>query len=85
MAVKNNSAGAYDEPGIRSVEEELADLKDYEQRGVPIYVNKIRVTPEEWVAIVTAHEDGVTYMKDLVGIDTGTVTEIHSDKVAFRT
>ncbi len=83
MALRKNITGGYDDTGIRSVEE-LAVLKDYERHGVPIFVDNKRVTPEEWIDIVTAHEENVTYMKDLVGAESGTVTEIRFDKVPCK-
>ncbi len=84
MAVKKNSIGGYDDTGIRSIAEELAVLRAYDRCGVPIFVDDKRVTPEEWADIVSIHEDDVTYMKDLVGAETGNVIEIRFDKVPCK-
>lgn len=62
----------------------LEGLRRYQERGIPILVDGERCRPEECQKIFGFKEDGSFYMGDYIGADTGTLTEIHFDRVYYR-
>lgn len=59
----------------------LKGLKKYQERGVPIYIDGVETTEEDWAKIFEAREDGAFYMGDYVGAESGYLKEIRFDKV----
>lgn len=59
----------------------LEGLKRYRERGIPILIDGEECLPENYQKIFEVREDGSFYMGDYIGADTGTLKEIHFDRV----
>ncbi|MCI8662635.1 MAG: hypothetical protein HFG69_05150 [Hungatella sp.] len=56
----------------------------FESRGVPVYIDGQEPKDEDWNKIFQVRDDGSFYMCDYVGVEDGTLKEIHFDKVYNR-
>lgn len=60
----------------------VEQLKEYQNKGVPIYIDGREATGEkDWYKIFEVREDGAVYMADYVNTDSGHLAEIHFDLV----
>ena len=59
----------------------LEGLRRYREKGIPILIDGKECPPEEYQKIFELREDGSFYMGDYIGAETGTLTEIHFDRV----
>ena len=62
----------------------LEGLKKYNERGIPIYIDGVECSPEEYYKIFEVKEEGAFYMGDYIGADMGKLTEIRFDKVYYQ-
>ncbi|MEG7529774.1 MAG: hypothetical protein RSF83_00095 [Hungatella sp.] len=59
-------------------------LKRYEAKGIPVYIDGEKPGEEDWERIFEIREDGSFYMSDYVGLEDGSLREIHIDLVYNR-
>lgn len=59
-------------------------LRRYESKGIPIYIDGVIPTEEDWGKLFQINEDGSFYMCDYVGASEGTLREIRFDRVYNR-
>lgn len=59
-------------------------LRQYEARGIPVYIDGEIPGEEDWEKIFRVQEDGSFYMCDYVGASEGNLKEIRFDRVYNR-
>lgn len=79
MDGKSESIGKYEQR-----KKYLDGLKQYRDRGIPIYIDGKPTAEQDWDRIFEICEDGSFYMGDYIGADQGKLMEIRFDKVYYK-
>lgn len=56
-------------------------LKRFEAKGIPVLIDGEKPGEEDWGKIFQIREDGSFYMSDYIGLEEGSLREIHFDRV----